>query len=316
MMKVEELRKRWQGVVDPIATVFKADSTPDVAATQHNVQWLIDKGARMGNTIFLAAGSGGDFSSMTVEERKQVISGIAEVAAGKVPTLAGVQSTNVRDTIALCQHCEKLGLDAVQISGGYYYDGRPGDVLAWFKQVARHTNIAFAVYNNWYTGYNMPLDLVDELINTIPNCIAVKWGTPDTWSYLAGIRRFGAKAVCCDNNFTPVLSWLHGVQVFISHHPNFYPEHPWRVQKLMQAGKYVEAKAEWDRGMDPWVKITGKVAAKTGGEGVFVRPMLELIGLKAGASPLPSRDDAITADIKQDYVKYWEAMQAFEKKQK
>jgi 4-hydroxy-tetrahydrodipicolinate synthase len=316
MMKVEELRKRWQGVVDPIITVFNDDGTPDLAGTQFNVQWLINKGARTGNTILLAAGSGGDFTSMTLEERKQVITAIAEVAKDKVPVLAGVQSTNVRDTIALCQHCEKLGIDAAQISGPFYYDGRPGDVMAWFKQVARHTGIVFAVYNNWYTGYNMPLDLVEEILDTIPNAIAVKWGTPDNWSYTAGLRRFLPKAVCCDNNFTPVISWLYGCQVFISHHPNFYPEHSWRVQKLLQAGKLVEAQAEWDRAKEPWAKITGKVAAQTGGEGVFVRPMLEIIGLKYGKTPLPGRDEAITPAIKQMYVDYWKQMQAFEAKQK
>jgi dihydrodipicolinate synthase/N-acetylneuraminate lyase len=315
MLTLEQLRKRWTGVVAPLVTVFKENGTPDLAGTQHNVKWLIDKGARMGNTILLAAGSGGDFSSMTVEERKQVISAIAEVADKKVPIIAGVQSTNVRDTIALCQHCEKLGIDAVQISGAYYYDGRPGDALAWLRQVAKHTDIAFAVYNNWYTGYNMPLDVIDEALNTIPQCIAVKWGTPDTWTYLAGLRRFLPKAVCCDNNFTPVLSWLHGCKVFISHHPNFYPEHPWRVLSLLQAGKYAEAQAEWDRAMEPWLQITGKVSAQTGGEGVFVRPMLELLGLKAGPSPLPSRDAAVTPEIKALYRKYWDEMQAFESKQ-
>jgi len=264
----------------------------------------------------LAAGSGGYFSSMTVEERKQVITAIAEVAKGKAPVVACVQSTNVRDTIALCQHCEKLGIDAVQISGPYYYDGRPGDVMAWMKQVASHTKIAFAVYNNWYTGYNMPLDLIDEILDTIPNAIAVKWGTPDAGSYTAGLRRFLPKAVCCDNQFTPVVSWMYGCRVFISHHPNFYPEHSWRVLQLLQAGKYVEAQVEWDRAKAPWAEITSQVAAQTGGEGVFVRPMLEIVGLKYGKSPLPSRDEVITPALKQQYVKYWEEMQAFENAQK
>ena len=84
----------------------------------------------MGNTVFLAAGSGGDLTSMTTEEREQVIKTVCEVADGKVPVMASAQSTDVRVCIELCQFGETVGLDAVQLSGPYYYDGRPGDVLA------------------------------------------------------------------------------------------------------------------------------------------------------------------------------------------
>jgi 4-hydroxy-tetrahydrodipicolinate synthase len=286
--------------------------SPDLDAIQSNTQWLIDQGARVGNTILLAAGSGGDFSSMSVAERKAVITAVADVARDKVPVVAGVQSTNVRDTIALCQCCESLGIDAVQISNAYYYDGKPGDALAWMKLVARHCNIAFALYNNWYTGYNMPIHLIEEMLDTIPHAAAVKWSTPDAYTYIEGLQRFVPKAVVADNQFLPMTSWVYGCHVFISHAPNFYPQTTWRVLHYLEEGKYLEAKREWHRFTDPWLKVTGPVGERTAGEGVFVRPMMEVVGLRGGPSPLPSRDEVLTPEMRESYRSLWKQMQEYE----
>ena len=43
MLRVEELRQRWQGVCVPLVTPFTEDGKPDLAALESNVQWLIDK---------------------------------------------------------------------------------------------------------------------------------------------------------------------------------------------------------------------------------------------------------------------------------
>ena len=309
MRSVEELRKRWQGVVIPLITPFQEDLSLDLPALERNLQWLIEKGARLGNTVFLAAGSGGDFSVMSTEERKQVIKTVCEVADGKIPVMASAQSTDIRACIEICQFGEDVGMDAVQLSGPFYYDGRPGDALAWMKEVAKHTDIGFAVYNNWYTGYDMPIDLIDEMLE-IRNSVAVKWGSPNVFTYMEGIRRFHPKAVVVDNAFLPELSYPLGVECHISHLPNFYPEHSWRVHELFMAGKYAEAKTEWDRCKVPWLRLIAPVMAATGGEGVFVRPAMEAAGLQGGHSRLPSRDEVITPELRQAYSKLLQEFRA------
>ena len=304
MIPVEELKKRWQGVVIPLVTPFKKDLSLDLAALESNVQWIMDKGARTGNTVFLAAGSGGDFSVMSTEERKQVIKTVCEVADGKVPVMASAQSTDIRVCIEICQWGEKVGMDAVQLSMAYYYDGRPDDAMAWMKEVARHTDIGFAVYNNWYTGYDMPIDLIDQMLDEIPNSIAVKWGSPNAFTFIAGIERFLSKAVVVDNALLPALAYPHGVKCHISHLPNFYPEHSWKVHELFMTGKTNEAIKEWDRCIAPWFKLIAPVKAQTGAEAVFVRPAMEAVGLKGGYSRLPSRDEVITPKLRQAYKDY------------
>jgi 4-hydroxy-tetrahydrodipicolinate synthase len=302
MITAEEARLRWRGVLAPLVTPFRSDGAVDLAALAANVQWLLDRGATLGNTILLAAGSGGDFTSMNLDERKQVIRTVAEIAEGRVPIIAGVQAVDVRDTITLCQHCEELGIDAVQISGPFYYDGRPGDVSAWMKLVARHSAVRFAVYNNWYTGYDMPLGLVEELLE-LPNSVGVKWASPSIDIFLEGVRRFAPRVAVVNNTFNTISGHMVGAGAFVSHWPNYFPEFCWRVWDLMEARRYYEAQQEFDRVNRPYQALVARIARETGGEGVFVRPAMALVGRDGGVSRLPSRDEAVTPQIREEFRK-------------
>ena len=300
MITPEQARSRWLGVVAPLVTPFTEEGALDLDSLRTNVQWLLDRGARQGNTVLLAGGSGGDFTSMNLAERKQVIQAIAEVAAGRLPIIAGAQCLDIRESIALCQWCEELGIDAVQISGPFYYDGRPGDVVAWMQEVARHTGIGFAIYNNWYTGYDMPIDLIERLLE-IPNSVGVKWSAPSVDTFQAGVRRFAARAAVVNNTFLTILGHLVGCRAFISHFPNFYPEFCWRIWDLMEAQRHAEAQHVFDRVMVPYQALVAQIARETAGEGVFVRPAMAAVGLNGGHSRLPSRDSAVTPQLREGF---------------
>ena len=311
MLTGDEARSRFQGVVVPLTTIFAKDGSLDVESTASNVQWMIDQGARQGNTIFLAAGSGGDFTAMSTDERKQVIKAVADVSAGRVPVIAGVQSTDVRVAIELCQYCEEVGVDVAQMSGAYYYDGKPDDVFAWHEEVARHTDIAFAAYNHYYSGakYDLPIDLVDRLLD-IPNTVVVKWGSASLDKFYQGVLSFRDRAAVVDNSLLSVLGHILGCRAWISHVPNFYPQHAWRVTELMEQRRYEEAQRVFDEFMTPYFELIGQIGGATAGEGVFVRPGLEAAGLKAGYSRLPSRDEAATPEIVDGFRKLLEDARA------
>jgi dihydrodipicolinate synthase/N-acetylneuraminate lyase len=246
---------------------------------------------------------------MTLEERKAVIRTIAEVTAGRLPIIAGAQSLDVRDCIALCQLCEDLGIDAVQISGPFYYGGHPGDVVAWMEELARHTRVGFALYNNWYTGYDMPLDLIEKLLE-IPNVVGLKWSSPDIEMFQAGVRRFASRLAVVNNTFVTILGHMLGCPAFISHFPNFYPEFCWRVWDLMEARAYGEAQTLFERVMTPYRELIAPIMRQTAGEAVFVRPAMAAVGLNGGHSRLPSRDTVVTPEIREGFRRLLSAVGA------
>ncbi|MCX8215075.1 MAG: dihydrodipicolinate synthase family protein [SAR202 cluster bacterium] len=310
MLTAEQAKNWFKGVTVPLATIFHKDGSLDLESTASNVQWLVDQGARQGNTILLTAGSGGDFTSLNTEERKQVIGAVAKIAAGKIPTIASVQSTDIRVTIELSQYCEEVGIDAVQMSGAYYYDGRPEDVIDWVEEVARHTKVGFAAYSHWYSGskYDLPIDVVERLLD-LPNTIAVKWASPVIESFIEGVQTFEPRVAVIDNGPIPIFGHILGCKAFISHVPNYYPHHAWKVWDLMEAQRYQEAQKLYDEFMVPYMDLVGKVAAATAGEGVFVRPGLEAAGLPTGYSRLPSRDAAITDEVRDGFKRLLESQE-------
>jgi 4-hydroxy-tetrahydrodipicolinate synthase len=99
----------WRGVLTLLVTAFEVDGALDLNALVANLEWLFARGANASNTVLLAAGSGGDFTSVNLAERQQVIKTVAEVNAGRTPLIAGVQALDIRDCIALCQSCERVG---------------------------------------------------------------------------------------------------------------------------------------------------------------------------------------------------------------
>ena len=300
MITVEEAKAKMDGVVVPLATIFKDDLSLDVDATQENVQWIVDQGARPGNTVFIAVGSGGDFTVLTTEERKAGIKAIAEVAVpNNIPTFASVQSTDIRTTIELCQWCEQVGVDIVQMSSAYYYDVHKGDIVAWVKEVAKHTDVGFAAYSHYYSGskYDMTMDVAEEILK-VPNTVAVKWGSPDLGNYLAGFKLFVPRAAVVNNG--PLSTYGHqlGVKAWVSHVPNFFPQHSWVVHELMTAGRYTEADRVSDAFNDEYGRIRRMVNSQTAGEGVFVKPFMRHMGRPSGPSRLPSRDAAVTDEVR------------------
>jgi len=305
MITVEEARQRLRGVVCAIPTIFSEDRSVDLETTTANVQWLLDRGARQGNTIFIACGAAGEFPMMNVAERKQVIGAICQTVAGKVPIIASVQSNDIRETIELCQFCEGQGVAGVQIAGPYYYDGRPGDVIAWLMEIARHTQVGFLIYNHWYTGYNMPLDLMERLLD-IPNSVGVKWSSPDISTFYAGIRRLLPRAAVIDNGLWPVVPHILGCRAFFSWLPPFYPERAWRVWDLLEEGHYAEAQRTLDEFMVPLGALFAKIDAGTGGQGLLIKAAMQAMGLPVGVSRLPSRDEAVTPEIRREMCELME----------
>src|SRR5438105_2731190 len=99
MLTSEQARERWRGVLIPLVTPFTAAGDLDLDSLRANLAWLIGRGAKLGNSVVIAAGSGGDFTSMNLDERKTVIATIAEAIDGRIPIIAGVQALDVRDTI-------------------------------------------------------------------------------------------------------------------------------------------------------------------------------------------------------------------------
>ena len=240
-MQIAEVKQTLRGPMIPVITNFNEDLSVDHAAIVDNVNFVIEHGIVQGKGVLLAAGAGGDFPMLSLDERKEVAKTIVEAAAGRTPVLVGAQDTNPTVIMEMARWAEEIGAYGIQLGPGYYYESSDDDCLRLFRAVHDGTTrIALMIYNTHWEGYNMSFDQVARLAE-LPRCVSLKWSTPDSASYLRGVRRFAKRLAVVDNQGLHVMTYLLGGVGYITHLATIWPEHDLLVAELLELGDYASA---------------------------------------------------------------------------
>ncbi len=88
----------------------------DFAALAALIDWHIESGTH-GISV---TGTSGEPSSLTLDERKQVMETAKKAVAGRVPFVPGTGSTNHAETIELTKFAQEIGADAAMVIVPYY----------------------------------------------------------------------------------------------------------------------------------------------------------------------------------------------------
>ena len=175
----------------PVITNLKDDLALDLDGIRVNVDYLVDHGMVTGKGVLLAAGAGGDFDILTLDERKQVARTIVETADGRVPVIVGVQDSNPDVSIELAKYSESIGAYGVQMSPPYYHVPSDDDTLRLYRRLHDATaRVGIMVYNTWWHSYNIPFDVMDQLVD-LERVVAIKWSHPGSpFNYAQGVKRY------------------------------------------------------------------------------------------------------------------------------
>jgi 4-hydroxy-tetrahydrodipicolinate synthase len=94
----------------------------------------------------LALGSTGEFPHFSLEERKQVLAAVAELAA-PLPVIANVSDIRPRAAIELGRFAKSLGLPAIGLMPPPFFPMAQPDILAFFLHVAGAVDLPVMLYN-------------------------------------------------------------------------------------------------------------------------------------------------------------------------
>ena len=278
------------GPLIPVITNYSDDLSVDHDAIRENVNYVVDRGVRTGSGVLLAAGAGGDFPMLTLDERKAVSETIVRAADGRTPVLVGAQDTNPAVSVELARFAEDIGAWGIQLAPGYYYESSAEDCYRLFETVHEATStLGIMVYNTHWEAYDMSLDDVERLAE-LPRCLALKWSTArGTLDYQRGVVRFRDRLAVIDNHGLQGLTHMLGGRGYITHLCTVWPEHDLEVFRLMEAGEYARAQELLSTVNWPWYDFRVRMWRRTGAESPVVNAALELTGRKGGPSRLPTR---------------------------
>jgi dihydrodipicolinate synthase/N-acetylneuraminate lyase len=153
--------RTFEGVMPALITPFTPDgSAPDLGALGALVERCIGAGV----TGLVPIGSTGEFTTLTVDERRGVLETVIEAAAGRVPTIPGTSALSTAETIALSVHAEAAGAAAVMIVPPFYTPLLWREVVAHFAAVADRISIPIMYYNlPIASGITLTADRLREL---------------------------------------------------------------------------------------------------------------------------------------------------------
>ena len=275
------------GPMVAVATPFTENYDLDCDALRDNVRYMIDRGVKTGQGTLLIGGAGGEHPALNIDERKQLMTAAVDAANGEVPVLTSIQHTDVRVTVELAKHASEVGVSGAQLGPTYYYTSTKSDVHRLFELVTGESDIPIMIYNTWWDGFHMPLDLVRQLAQ-IESVVSLKWDAPDSSQYRETLMAVADELVVIDNSGQQVWSHLLGARGFITHLSGFWPEYPLEVWNLLEKRDYDAAKLRLAAFKWQWTKWRSKVAEVTGGEGPFIKAGMEAVGLKVGPPRPPS----------------------------
>lgn len=122
----------------------------------------------------LVCGTTGESSTMTKEEKIQVIKCAVEVSNGKIPIIVGTGSNNTIQSIEMSKMAENLGADGVLLVTPYYNKTTQTGLIAHYKAIADSISIPIILYNvPSRTGLNINPETCWEL-SKIENIVAIK----------------------------------------------------------------------------------------------------------------------------------------------
>lgn len=286
----QPLRGKICGNYIAMPTTFHDDFSLNLKTMRRLVRRQIDAGYGPGNGVLLAAGAAGEFSTLRIEERKQVVETVIDEAAGEIPVVVGAQDTRLTVIEELARFAQQLGADAIQVSPPYYEPASRDDFLELVKTVSDSADIPMVIYNTWWTGAGISLDhdQVGRLLE-VANVGALKWSARGQAQYDAVLISFADKLPIIDNQLCEVWSHMLGGIGFTSHLPLVWPEYGLRLWDHLQGQNYPAAVEMIRKLRIPYYQLFSRAYEYSGTEGHFDKMLLELVGIPAGPPRPPGR---------------------------
>ena len=155
----------------PAVTALDENNNIDLQANSRIYNYLVDKG--MDGILLL--GSIGEFYSMSMDEKKLLISNAVKTVSHRVQLLVGTSCMVTEDCIELSNYALKEGADAVIIVPPYYFSLEDEEVEKFYSTVAEKINGKIYLYNfPARTGYELKPQTILKLALKYKNIVGIK----------------------------------------------------------------------------------------------------------------------------------------------
>jgi 4-hydroxy-tetrahydrodipicolinate synthase len=202
--------RQWGRVLTAMVTPFDAQGRLDLDAARRLARWL----AQQGNDGLVLAATTGEASTLTDDERRDLVRAVSEAVT--IPVIAGTGSNDTAHTVMLTGEAKALGAAGVIVVAPYYSRPPQAGIEAHFRAAASATDLPLMLYDvPLRTGRRVAHDVLLRLLRDVPNVVAFKDATGDPPAAAALIAQAGGHfdLYSGDDTFTLPLAAVGGVGI-------------------------------------------------------------------------------------------------------
>jgi len=229
----------WSGVFPAATTQFDPALGVDLPATQRVQAGLIRDGVHG----LVLMGTVGEGNSLSAEEKRAILRAAVEVAAGKVPVIAGVSEFTTATAATFVRDAERIGVAGFMVLPGMVYVPTPRELEYHFRAVAAVTSLPIMLYNN-PPSYRVNIDLRTlERLADVPNIVSIKESSPDPRRFTDLINAFGDRFTLFAGLDDIAFEGLTlGAKGWVSGLTNAFPAESLALYAAVHAGDLVRAR--------------------------------------------------------------------------
>lgn len=224
-----------RGSITALITPMR-DGGLDEKAFASFVEWQIAEGIHG----LVPVGTTGESPTVSHDEHNRVVDICVEVANGRVPVIAGAGSNSTAEAVALAQHAEKSGADAVLSVVPYYNKPNQEGLFHHFSAVAQSVGIPVILYSvPSRTTVDLTVDTIARLRDAHANIVGAKDATADMGRASLQRAKLGPDFILLSGEDMTALGFnAHGGHGCISVTSNLAPRLVSQMQEKSLAGDF------------------------------------------------------------------------------
>jgi 1-pyrroline-4-hydroxy-2-carboxylate deaminase len=179
----------WSGVLPAATTQFDPALEVDLEATRKVQAALLRDGVHG----LILMGTVGEGNSLSAEEKRRVLEGAVEVAAGKAPLIVGVSEFTTATAVRFVRDAERIGASGFMVLPAMVYVPTSRELEYHFRAIAEATSLPIMLYNNPPSyRVNIDLDVLARLAD-VGHIVAIKESSADPRRFTDLINGFGER---------------------------------------------------------------------------------------------------------------------------
>lgn len=232
------MQVNWTGVYPAVTTKFNQNFELDLPAFVHNLKAQMAAGV----DGIIIGGSLGEASTISFEERRQLVAAALDIAAPNIPIILNIAERTTHDAIKLAELAEETNAHGLMLLPPMQYKADARETTELFKAVADHTNLPIMLYNNPHDyKIAVTIPMLEELA-TISNFKAIKESSRDITNVIRFKNAFGDRyKIHCGVDTLALECLAAGADGWVAGLVNAFPRETVVIYKLVKAGRIDEA---------------------------------------------------------------------------